>query len=43
MSNEFSLTRVFDIVGDTIPDHEMVVWGDVRRTFGDTLRRQCDA
>jgi 3-oxocholest-4-en-26-oate---CoA ligase len=37
--NEYSLTRVFDVVGTTIPDHEMVVWGDVRRTFGDALTR----
>ena len=39
MSNEWSLTRVFDVVGDTIPDHEMVVWGDERRTFADALAR----
>jgi len=39
VSNEWSLTRVFDVVADTIPDHEMVVWGDVRRTFGDALAR----
>jgi fatty-acyl-CoA synthase len=36
---EWSLTRVFDVVGSTIPDRDMVVWGDVRRTFGDALRR----
>jgi len=39
VSNEWSLTRVFDVVGSTIPDREMVVWGDVRRTFGDALTR----
>ena len=37
--NEWSLTRVFDVVGAAIPDREMVVWGDVRRTFGDALAR----
>jgi 3-oxocholest-4-en-26-oate---CoA ligase len=36
---EWSLTRVFDVVGDTIPDRDMIVWGDVRRTFGDALTR----
>jgi len=39
MSNEWSLTRVFDVVGSTIPERDMVVWGDVRRTFGDALTR----
>jgi 3-oxocholest-4-en-26-oate---CoA ligase len=34
---EWSLTRVFDVVGAAIPDRDMVVWGDVRRTFGDAL------
>jgi len=34
-TSEWSLTRVFDVVGSTIPDRDMIVWGDVRRTFGD--------
>jgi fatty-acyl-CoA synthase len=37
--HEWSLTRVFDVVGSTIPERDMVVWGDVRRTFGDVLSR----
>jgi fatty-acyl-CoA synthase len=37
--NQWSLTRVFDVVGSTIPDRDMVVWGDVRRTYGDALSR----
>jgi fatty-acyl-CoA synthase len=37
--SNWSLTGVFDVVGSTIPDREMVVWGDVRRTFGDALAR----
>ncbi|HEU5308095.1 MAG TPA: AMP-binding protein [Acidimicrobiia bacterium] len=37
--SDWSLTGVFDVVGSTIPDREMVVWGDVRRTFGDALAR----
>jgi len=37
--SDWSLTGVFDVVGSTIPDREMVVWGDVRRTFGDVLAR----
>ena len=36
---EWSLSRVFDVVGDTIPDRDMIVWGDVRRTFGEALAR----
>jgi fatty-acyl-CoA synthase len=36
---QWSLTRVFDVVGSTIPERDMVVWGDVRRTFGDALSR----
>jgi fatty-acyl-CoA synthase len=39
VSGEWSLTRVFDVVGSTIPEREMVVWGEVRRTFGDALAR----
>jgi fatty-acyl-CoA synthase len=39
LTNEWSLTRVFDVVGSAIPDHEMIVWGDVRRTFGAALGR----
>jgi fatty-acyl-CoA synthase len=39
VTTEWSLTQVFDIVGSTIPDREMIVWGDVRRTFGDALSR----
>ncbi len=39
MTTEWSLTGVFDVVGSTIPDREMIVWGDVRRTFGDALTR----
>src|SRR5215212_8212986 len=39
MAGEWSLTRVFDVVGGAIPEREMVVWGDVRRTYGDALRR----
>ena len=31
------MTRVFDVVGAAIPERDMVVWGDVRRTFGDAL------
>jgi 3-oxocholest-4-en-26-oate---CoA ligase len=38
-SREWSLTRVFDVVGSTIPHRDMVVWGDVRRTFADALAR----
>jgi acyl-CoA synthetase (AMP-forming)/AMP-acid ligase II len=38
-NTEWSLTRVFDVVGSTIPDRDMVVWGDARRTFGDVLTR----
>ena len=38
-ASEWSLTRVFDVVGATIPDRDMIVWGDVRRTFGDALIR----
>jgi fatty-acyl-CoA synthase len=38
-STEWSLTRVFDVVGDTIPDREMVVWGEVRRTFREIIGR----
>jgi fatty-acyl-CoA synthase len=37
--SNWSLTGVFDVVGSTIPDREMVVWGGVRRTFGDALAR----
>jgi len=36
---EWSLTRVFDVVGSAIPERDMIVWGDVRRTFGDVLGR----
>ena len=36
--SEWSLTQVFDVVGTTIPDRDMIVWGDVRRTFGDAWR-----
>ena len=39
MAREWSLTRVFDVVGRAIPDREMIVWGDVRRTYGDALMR----
>jgi acyl-CoA synthetase (AMP-forming)/AMP-acid ligase II len=39
VTGEWSLTRVFDIVGGAIPEREMVIWGDVRRTYGDALRR----
>jgi fatty-acyl-CoA synthase len=39
MSGGWSLTRVFDVVGSTIPERDMIVWGDVRRTFGDALTR----
>jgi fatty-acyl-CoA synthase len=31
-AREWSLAEVHDIVRDAIPDREMVVWGDVRRT-----------
>jgi acyl-CoA synthetase (AMP-forming)/AMP-acid ligase II len=39
VSTEWSLTRVFDVVGRAIPDREMIVWSDVRRTFRDALAR----
>ena len=38
-TTEWSLTRVFDVVGAAIPERDMIVWGDVRRTFGDALAR----
>ena len=36
---EWSLTDVHDVVSATIPDREMVVWRDVRRTFGEIRER----
>jgi fatty-acyl-CoA synthase len=39
MAAEWSLTRVLDVVGASIPEREMVVWGDVRHTFGEVLTR----
>jgi fatty-acyl-CoA synthase len=39
VSNERSLTRVFDVVGSEIPERDMIVWGDVHRTYGEALRR----
>lgn len=38
-TGEWSVTRVFDVVGAAVPEHEMIVWGDVRRTVGDALAR----
>jgi hypothetical protein len=34
-SNEWSIPAVLDVVTEVAPDREMVVWGDVRRTFAD--------
>ncbi len=36
---EWSLAEVHDIVSATIPDREMIVWGDVRRTYGEIRER----
>ena len=36
---EWSLSAVLDIVSDTVPEREMLVWKDVRRTFGDVAGR----
>jgi fatty-acyl-CoA synthase len=36
---EWSLAAVHDVVAAAVPDREMVVCGDVRRTFGDVATR----
>jgi 3-oxocholest-4-en-26-oate---CoA ligase len=38
-AREWSLAEVHDVVSAAVPDREMVVWGDVRRTFDEVRRR----
>jgi hypothetical protein len=37
--NEWSLPAVLDVVTDTAPDREMLVWGTVRRSYADAQDR----
>ncbi len=39
VSTEWPLARVFDTVCSAIPDRELVVWGDVRETYGEFATR----
>jgi acyl-CoA synthetase (AMP-forming)/AMP-acid ligase II len=39
MTAEWSLTAVNDVLTDAIPDRDMVICGDVRRTFGEVAAR----
>jgi acyl-CoA synthetase (AMP-forming)/AMP-acid ligase II len=36
---EWSLAEVHEIVASSIPDRDMIVWGDHRRSFGEVARR----
>ena len=36
---EWSLTAVHDVLADAVPDREMLICGDVRRTFGEVRDR----
>ena len=38
-AGEWSLAEVHDLVSSAIPDREMVVWGEVRRTYGEVHER----
>ena len=38
-ANEWSLPAVLDVVADTAPDREMLVWTSVRRTFAEVQQR----
>ncbi|MEZ5254722.1 MAG: AMP-binding protein [Microthrixaceae bacterium] len=37
--SEWSFTQVYDVVAATVPDREMVVCGDVRRTYAEVAQR----
>lgn len=39
MTIEWSLTAVNDVIADAIPERDMLVWGDVRRTYGEVRDR----
>ena len=41
-AREWSLAEVHDVVSAAVPDREMIVWGDVRRTYRD-VRERSDA
>jgi len=36
---EWSLAAVHDVVAAAAPEREMLVWGEVRRTFGEVRER----
>jgi fatty-acyl-CoA synthase len=38
-SGEWSLPAVHDVVSAAVPDRDMVVWGDVRRTYAEVRER----
>jgi fatty-acyl-CoA synthase len=38
-ASEWSLPAVYDVIADAVPDREVVVWNDVRRTFGEVATR----
>ena len=39
MTREWSLADVHDVVTSAIPERDMIVWGDDRRTFGEIAER----
>jgi acyl-CoA synthetase (AMP-forming)/AMP-acid ligase II len=39
MAREWSLATVHDVVSSAIPERDMIVWGDDRRTFGEIAER----
>lgn len=36
---EWSLSAVFQVIADSVPDRDMVVWNDTRRTYGEVATR----
>ena len=39
MTIEWSLAAVQDVIAAAVPDREMLVWKDVRRTYGEVAER----
>ena len=39
MTREWSLADVHDVVTSTIPERDMIVWGDDRRTYSQIAER----
>ncbi|MDQ1429765.1 MAG: hypothetical protein QOF40_367, partial [Actinomycetota bacterium] len=38
-TREWSVAEVHDVVSAAVPDREMIVWGEVRRTYRDVRDR----